>query len=232
MPDHLSTGSNGVAGNEHPAAFGPDSALSALSTLTILSDLMCPPSETSQHEEVPPVVPTDRPADSSEPSSSAPTFAAAPEMDETDFWSKVIATSANRASVADTPESWRAVADAASVMWKMAETLEIVAEAKHTARAMAADAEEADQAAKTAAEVASEWSRKADRMAADAEEAERAAGVAKSEAKEARDQADKAAAVVPDAEEVAKVALQRSAEANEKAEELQAALATARASNS
>jgi len=218
--------------DEQPAAFGPDSALSALSTLTIISDLMCPPSEAPPADEAPAPLSAATEVEASQPSPSGPSPALAPEVDETDFWSQVIATSANRASVTDTPESWRAVADAASVMLKMAETLEIVAEAKHTATAMAAAAEEAERAAKEAADLASESKQRAERMAVAAEEAEKAAQKASHQADGAREQADKAAGLVPAAEEAAKVAAQASIEANEKAEELQTALATARASNS
>ncbi len=153
------------------------------------------------------------------------------EADVTSSWAEKTEQAVARARAAGTPEAWQAAAQAAVVVSELARTMEAEVSALQTAEQTGKAAQEAEEAAKVAAQKAADAKQTEQRTVAAAHEAEEAAKVAAQAAADAKQTAEQTAQAAPQVAEVARVAAQVAADAKHKAEGLEAIVATARAAD-
>jgi len=146
-------------------------------------------------------------------------------------WAEETEKAVARAQTVGTPEAWQAAAQAAVVVSEMAQSMEAAADAMQTAEQTGKAAQEAEEAAKVAAEAAADAKRTVQLTGKAAQEAEEAAKVAAEAAADAKKMAEQTAQAAPQVAEVARVAAQRAADAKHKAEGLEVIVAKARAAN-
>jgi hypothetical protein len=151
--------------------------------------------------------------------------------DVTGNWAEKTEQAVARARAAGTPEAWQAAAQAAVVVSELARTMEAEVSALQAAEQTGKAAQEAEEAAKVAAQAAADAKQTVQRTVAAAHEAEEAAKVAAQAAADAKQTAEQTAQAAPQVAEVARVAAQVAADAKHKAEGLEAIVATARAAD-
>ncbi|HYA68059.1 MAG TPA: hypothetical protein VED63_04920, partial [Acidimicrobiales bacterium] len=136
-----------------------------------------------------------------------------------------------RARTVETPEAWQEAARVATLMAHMAQTMQVVTDAKQTAKQMAQAAERGTQQAEAAAQAALEAQRVEERAVAAAKDAAQVAQDAAKAATEAMHSAERATQAAPAIARAAETAAEAAADARRNAHEIEELVARAMATN-
>ncbi len=150
---------------------------------------------------------------------------------EPNDWAEEAERAVARAQEAGTPEAWQEVAQAATVVSEMAQTMRVVADTSKAADQMEQASQEAAQRAQVAAQTAAAADLTVRQTAKAAEEAADAAKVAAQKAADAEQKAEQAAQAVPMVSEAAKAAAKDADEAKRKVKAAEEIVAKAREVN-